>query len=298
MSNTSRHICISLFCIVFAISLSACADLGKAKGTIVDVLTNKPVSGARIVATTSSDLESEQKHLKYSTVTDNDGNFVIKGLRQKYYSVRVTKNGYTSADFSVTIPKESAKLIKNPIKICPLPPGKGLFVYTDKFIKLEKSKPYSLFDYSGLNVAYYKSEDLKDLPPIKAKFIVKYGDGISDAQKMYWLFRRSKKENRGESENVGDYFTIGGYHRQFAETYGSFSIDSYYGRKAEFRRSGSDNRRNHFWGSLERVYYDRNHKLRVFEVSNNIPRGYYLLAYGNRHRNRMAGKDAYLLNLQ
>ena len=102
MRITSKHICILLFCIALGIFLYGCANLGKAKGTIVDVLTDKPISGALIVATTSSDLESEQKHLKYSTVTDSNGHFVIKGLRQKYYSIRVTKNGYTNADFSIT----------------------------------------------------------------------------------------------------------------------------------------------------------------------------------------------------
>lgn len=298
MSKFLRHRFTLFVCIAFIPFLNACSDLGKAKGTIIDVITHKPVSDAQIVATTSSDLESEQKHLRYTTTTDRDGNFVIKGIKGKYYSITVTKNGYTNAQLNVSIPEESAKLIKKPISICPLPPGEGLFVYTDHFVKIEKAKPYSVFNNNGLNYAYYKSEDLKDLPPTRAQFIIKYGEGPSDAQKMYWLFRRSKKENLGESENDGDYFVIGGYHSQFAETYGSFSIDSYYGRRAEFKRSASDNRRNHFWGSLERVYYDRNHKLRVFEVSSNIPRGYYLMAYGNRHRNRMVGKDAYLLNLQ
>ena len=183
MSKSSRHLYILIIFIGLVTFLYACSNLGKAKGSVVDVITHKPVSGAQIVATASSDIESEQKHLRYTTVTDKDGHFVIKGLRQKHYNIRVNKNGYTNVEFGVTIPKESAKLIKNPIIICPLPPEKGLFVYTNKFLKLEKAKPYSLFKNSGLDFAYYKWADLKKLSPTKAKFIVKYG-GRNVSMKM------------------------------------------------------------------------------------------------------------------
>ena len=276
-----------------------CSKLQSAKGSVIDILAKRPITGARVVATTSSDIEAEQPHLRFSTKTDQNGNFVIKGLPRKNYRIKVMKNGYTQAQTSVTIPEKSTRLIKKPLELCPLPPEKGVFVYADDYVKLTKSIPYKSFNRGriGRIVVYYEAESLKDIPPVSPRYLIKYGSEWSKIQKMYWLFRRTAKEELGEAESSGKYYTMGGYHTQFAKTYGSFSIDSYYGRKAEFRRSGSDKRKNHYWGSLECVFYDRDSAISVYEIINRIPKGYYFLGYGNRYHFKKT-MPTFLLNLQ
>lgn len=299
--KNSKHFVFSLILILLlSFGFWGCSKLNSAKGTVINVITGQPVVNAEVVATSSSDIESEQKYLRYTTKTDKNGNFQIRGLPGKRYRIQVNKPGFTQATTSVSIPEKSTRLIKDPLHLCRIPPKKGIYIFNDNFEEITISKPYKIFNTPkkccGHKSLYYKAADLKDIPPMSGNYLIKYGDW-SKIQKMYWLFRRTKKENSGEAENEGDFYTLGGYMSQFAETYCSFKIDQYYGTRAEFRRTSSDNRRNHFWGTLDRVFYDRDYKLSVFKLDNRLPRGIYLLGYGNRYHIK-ENMPSFLLNLQ
>jgi len=297
-----KYLLYSLFLFFLSIliftGIVGCTKLNRAKGTVINVLTGQPIQDAEIIATSSSDIESEQKYLHYTTRTDRNGRFQIKGLPGKHYRFQVRKAGFTEAKSSVSIPEESARIIKDPIRLCPIPPKKGIYVFNGQFEEITISKPYKIFntpgECCGHKTIYYKAADLKNIPPMSGDYIIKYGNW-SQIEKMYWLFRRTKKENLGEAENEGDFYTLGGYMGQFAETYCSFRIN--YGKR-EFRRTGGDKRRNHFWGTLDRVFSDRYSTISVYKLEHNqLPRGIYFLGSKKRYHLR-ENMPSFLLNLQ
>jgi hypothetical protein len=105
------------------------------KGKVIDAITGKPVSGAKIIATTRTNLENEQKFRKVITKTDKSGTFCVKGLAGMSYSLDITRDGYIYGDIGrggtsiiisygkevVSTPHESNYLLEKPFRLYPFP---------------------------------------------------------------------------------------------------------------------------------------------------------------------------------
>lgn len=266
---------------------TACSDqLGGAKGNVRNVLTGQPVAGAQVTATTSTDIESEQRYKQVVTKTAADGSFVVKGLRGKSYSIRVTKDGFVPAASYAQIPAKSKILLDKPIALLPLPQqGPGFYVYSDKYIKLTKSVPYDLFNSSESHAIPLKNvvieeKSLSDIPPMKPRFLIVYGNNNSGMTTMYLLNRHTVKENGdNDPEPSGEFYTMGGYHSQFAKTFGSIDIGWCRSDTPRFMRSSSDPNPLHFFGEFRCAFGVDD--IKVFEISN-IPTGYYFFWQENR----------------
>lgn len=124
LSSTWMLMCL-LFSVFATLTLSTqaqSASLGGAKGRVINGYSSQPVVGAEIVATSRSNIESEQRYLKYKTKSGKDGAFTIQGLRGKIYTLSVTAKGYLPQRYqnSVEIPERS-NVLMDPITIYPFP---------------------------------------------------------------------------------------------------------------------------------------------------------------------------------
>lgn len=113
---------------IFLVSTACSEQLGGAKGKVIDALSGLPISGAEVVATTETNIESEQRYKKIIIKTGKDGTYQIKGLRNKHYKIKVFKKDYFSMDESVTIPEKSNLLMED-IVLFPIP--LHLFTFSD-----------------------------------------------------------------------------------------------------------------------------------------------------------------------
>lgn len=229
-------VCLTSF--LFAESASS-VQLGGAKGKVSDALTGKAIAEAEVVATTSSDIESEQRYLMYSTKSGKDGSFQIKGIRGKTYEIRVLKEGYLPFSGSsegcsemswskynfinkITIPDSSNVLIHNSTTtLLPLPPSEGIFVYAGKYIPLI-TKSHSEVEHEFSLFSFFKAEDLNDLLPMRPIYLIFAGGyydeyinskssfGSNCCMYLHRLFRHSSKDNIQNhvenEENSGEYY--------------------------------------------------------------------------------------------
>lgn len=275
-----------LFFLMFLFaSASACSDLGGAKGTVMDVLTQKPIGGIKIVAVTDTNIESEQTYRNVTTTTDSDGSFTVKGIRKKHYQLTFNKEGYTSAGSGVSIPEKSNALIQEPIKMCPLPPdGPGFYAYTDRPVKLP-SKPFNRIIVKALRehwpssespIVYYQQAELKDVPRVRATRLISYH---TNARHMFRLWRHTSLDNANRtSEPDGDYYCTTVTGTTFAIKWGTFLL----GDTRKTLKITGDTHPDHYWGEVPRIfsYYGPatgNRGLQVFDVTG-VPPGYYFLA--------------------
>lgn len=285
MKILSQPIVLFLF-LCFFLTTACSEQLGGAKGNVRNVLTGQPIGGADVVATTNTNIESEQRYKQVITKTDKNGSFVVKGLRNKSYNIRIVKEGFTPGETYADIPAKSNMLIEKPINLFPLPPqGPGFYVYSDKYIRLTQSVPYGLLNSSQdhaipLKNVFIEAKYLLNIPPMKPRFLIIYSINNSDITTMYLLFRHTAKENGdNDPEPSGEFYTTGGFHSQFAKTFGSIELDWCGNDTPQILRSGSDPNPLHFWGQFKCTF--RADNIKVFEISN-IPTGYYFLGYSNR----------------
>ena len=283
-----NYFLLALFVFVFFPSCLTGFSLNGAKGKVLNILSKKGMENVDIVATATSDIESEQKYLHYSTKTDADGNFKIMGLPGKRYEVLIRMPGFTQKKISVNIPQESTRLLKNPIFLCPIPPKNGVFVYSNEFKQIVTQKPVYLFntpkECCGNKSLYIKKADIDDIEPVKGDFLILHGAWTQKIEKMYWLFRRTKITNLGDAEKNGDFYTLGDYYGQSAETFCSFELSEWNKQETEIWRSSGYSGKKHFWGKLGCVYKDDQLKLAVFKLdTSEIPKGYYYLGEENRY---------------
>lgn len=295
-------LCFSMGTFVFACSASS-TNLGGAKGKVIDAITGKPVAGVEVVATASneSNIESEQRYLKYSTKTAQDGSFQIKGIRGKNYKIFVFKKGFLSQSrlydepqpesVAVDIPYESNMIIKNPIKLFPSPPGEGIFIYTDKYIPLEL-KPYKTYEapgrpgsFGGDRFIFFEIDDIRDIQdihPRPAMYLVfwlsrteKFSSGESSPTTLHFLFRHSDMSHfEDDAESSGKYYSTG-YRRD------GLTTPQYYGVFLSHDNSKTvyeDNNPNRFYGFLESTIY--NNKIVVVDIRT-LPDGYYVIGGRN-----------------
>lgn len=135
-----RSFVLTIYTLCFALSfpsLGNTAKLDRVEGCrVTDFLTGKPIAGVKVIATTSSDLIAEQRHLKYETITDKNGKYSIKGLAGKSYSINLIKDGYQSAISGVSISREGAKICRNEDKLfLNLPHSNSEYSFYDPFNK-------------------------------------------------------------------------------------------------------------------------------------------------------------------
>jgi len=128
-----RKVSILLFVAFLTLTSTAWAvKLTGVKGKVIDAITGKPVSEAKIIAITETNLENEQKFRKITTKTDKSGSFYIKGLASSNYFIDITKDGYIYGTIGqwgtskygkevVYTPYESNKLLEEPYRLYPYP---------------------------------------------------------------------------------------------------------------------------------------------------------------------------------
>lgn len=110
------------------------SDGSKAKGKVVDMITGQPLSNAIITASTKTNIEEDKKFEQKSAKSDANGDFLVKGLSEKYtYSFTATKEGYSIASKSHFSPPEKGqtKLFEEPFKIVKVPTKEGVYSYSN-----------------------------------------------------------------------------------------------------------------------------------------------------------------------
>lgn len=277
-----------IFCVIFA--CVACSEpLGGAKGKVIDGLTGKAIAGAEVIARTDTNIESEMRYKIVKAKTGKDGSFQINGIRQKSYSIKIFKPGFTVAGIDIEIPNKSNIVIDKPLTVCSIPKaGPGVYIYTNEYYKAKKIDP-ELFDpestigYRGAAfvVMFYKRESLADIEPINARYLVVYNVESRGNTMMYKLFRnegefKSAKIVAGDGES-GDYYSISNLYNYVR--YGSFEL---FGSTKETQAMRVGDRvykyepksiYNSYYGSSE-IEENRNTRIAIYDISF-VENGYY-----------------------
>jgi len=287
------NILIASFLLIFQ---AACSNnLGGVEGKVINVLTGSPISDARIVATTTSNIKEEQRHLRITAKTNNNGVFKFKGLRGKHYNISIEQRGFSNGKNSVSIPAEHTYIFKESVKLCPLPPGPGFYTYTDKFTKLQ-NRDSDLHKKGQWGFIYYDAEKLKDIQPISTKYLVQYKTSLR-GNRMYRLFRHTSKNTFDQDgENSGTFYSTGRrvWPTQFVELRGEIRLG---GSSRDCRHVSDDTHPDHSWcKSTGTPFSDWQEKLYVYNISG-LPSGYYHV--GGFNEIRVEKEDtSFVLNLK
>ena len=178
----SKFLLAGLLCSTITFpSLGFSAKLNSTDGCMVfDVFTGKPLSGVKVIATTSSDLKSDQRFIKYETKTNKYGKYSIKGLAGRSYQIHLTKEGYVSnSNSGVSISNQGATICRNQDKLLPtLPYSDVEFNFYDPVNKVITKKIDLIPVSDSLNNGYgdvhyyYDKSVVEQLEPIQSPMYV------------------------------------------------------------------------------------------------------------------------------
>jgi len=257
---------------------------------------------------------------KYSTKTNKDGSFHIKGLPYKTYEIRAIKANYVAGKMEVVMPDKSNRIIEQPIELCPLPPGEGIFVYNDKYIRLSM-KPFevvkSTAEWSNVYIYLWRfaAKDLLDIPPVKSNYLILYGKFrgkydeynkmiSSGGLALYYLYKSERvrqmlKKNWWERDTqqrslANDYYSTGvspGF-----TVLGQFYLGTGINRESYVNRPHKDNP-DFFDGALQtKVFGD----VVVVDIRV-LPKGYYTIEMPEVDRSYLTNKSdqiQFVLNVE
>lgn len=201
------------------------------EGVVQRVGDRMPVSGVRVVAKTHTDIKEEQKWAVRSASTDADGRFVIKGLLPfKDYQVTVDDPNFESPKILkiyVKAPERGTKIIADPIGVCPIPPGDGVWFYSEGSSEAKRVQQNiigvkeipNLISYGGfIGPAHYVR--LKDTEgrfsslPRKGLLIMR-NSGVLAIGALFHITATSLMSNKGRMEiPEGFYYNISSFHSE------------------------------------------------------------------------------------
>lgn len=114
-----KHSLLLIICMVMFPMESIGGNLGGIKGVVVDGITNKPLVNVTVEASTSTNIEDEQRYKHIKVKSSSSGSFIVNGLRGKNYYIKAIKEGYEQFNMSIgiQIPKKSNILMDEPVKL-------------------------------------------------------------------------------------------------------------------------------------------------------------------------------------
>lgn len=119
---------ISSLSILFLLS---CSKSSKISGIATNQIDGSPLVGVMITAQTNTNIKEDKKYEIVTTTTDNNGEFTLKGLSDKYqYTLFVSSPEYISNTVTANPPeKGQTMLLERNITACPSPNKQGIFIY-------------------------------------------------------------------------------------------------------------------------------------------------------------------------
>jgi hypothetical protein len=160
---------ISFYLLVFIVILSSCTKSSVIKGTVYCPINDEPLSSVLVTALTSTNIEQDKKYERITSKTNVNGDFVLKGLSDKYvYDVFVSSDNFESNRIKVNPPeKGQTLLLDEPILAIASPVRPGIYIYQDgNYQDLLFNNTANLFDFSTLfatsrNYIPYKPTNLQ-----------------------------------------------------------------------------------------------------------------------------------------
>lgn len=114
--------------------LIGCSSGSSAKGSVEDKVTGQPINGASIDAETKTNIEEDKKFERIGALSDDSGNFKLKGLSPRYsYKIKVYKEGYSTLSAFLSPPEKGQTKLLKPFYLIEIKPINGYVV--DKFTK-------------------------------------------------------------------------------------------------------------------------------------------------------------------
>ena len=186
---TTRLAGAFLLLLAAAISLTGCGSGSNAEGIVTDFFQDTPISGAKVLADTKTDIAEEKRSAHVVSATNSKGKFCLHNmLPERYYEVSIIAPGYISTLSSVTSPsKKQTKLIDKRIKLVKVPPQNGFFIFSSgqfsqlsPFTKIHREREIL---YTGMAVArpsirYVLEPDISEqsIPKVKSgSYLIIYG---------------------------------------------------------------------------------------------------------------------------
>lgn len=126
--------------VLFAIFLMSACSRNGFEGSVVRYGDEKALSNIIVEAKTKTDIREQMSKAHKTDKTNSAGQFKISGLIPKGYQVQVRDPKYISSSIYAYAPEKGTKVIEKPLTACPLPPGKGIWIYefgSSKFNRLE-----------------------------------------------------------------------------------------------------------------------------------------------------------------
>lgn len=164
MKHTEKiYISIFLICLSVIFGCDLFTSGSSIKGNLVDAISGEPIKGFKIVATTKTDIEEELSGSNLETMTDDKGEFIIKGvLPNKKYKITPSRDGYLSDTYYIDSPnKGETRIIDKTIYVVFDVPGTGLFIADrkkQKRIMIPKKHEWYL-DFTANSVPIYDIND-------------------------------------------------------------------------------------------------------------------------------------------
>jgi hypothetical protein len=186
---------ISTLLPIFFISLflQGCENSGKVKGVVVDGINNQPIYNVKMVAVAKVSIVEDKKYEMSTVISDNNGEFLLKGLSSKYeYTVWAEKEGYTYDVTNGVIPPEKGQtyLLEEPLKIIKIPPTSGAFAYSDgnyrelTRINFKEFEQESRYDISKGH-RYISRNDIMSNTIEEGNFILIWGSWFTDVEPLF-----------------------------------------------------------------------------------------------------------------
>jgi hypothetical protein len=134
--------------ILSSVLVASCSKYtAKFQGKVVEKITGKPVSGAKIDAYTETNIAEEKPHTHLQGITDAQGIYILKGaipsIEEKFkirgYRIHASKEGYSHSYADAESPPENKTALVEDISILQLPPEESGYIRLfeeDKFVKL------------------------------------------------------------------------------------------------------------------------------------------------------------------
>lgn len=182
MKKISIIISILFICLGITIGCDLIMPSSKIKGKVINPLSGEPFKGIKIIATTKTNIAEERKKSKLETITDDSGDFLLKGaLPNKKYRIIASKDGYVSSIYYAKSPeKGKTRLIDKPIYILKNPPSRGLFIVNkdgSQIVSVPK-KHENYLDFKINRIPIWKINDT-DIILIHCGNISRFGETIS-----------------------------------------------------------------------------------------------------------------------
>jgi hypothetical protein len=179
MKNLNYNILLAVVSIFFiSLIFSGCENSGKVTGTVVDGISNQPVSNVLIIAETSVNIVEDKKYERSTSKCNDKGEFLLQGLSPKYnYKITAVSQGYTIGDATAIPPdKGQTYMLQKPLKIIKIPPSSGSFAYSENnFSSLTKVNFKKINGRYDWDRTYDYTESIQNIIAAD-KMIVFYGE--------------------------------------------------------------------------------------------------------------------------